>query len=152
MSNENIFQQFPFDSKTHAFTVFDMKNEKAPPACIVCGGSCCRYVAIEIDRPTTKTQYDHVRWYLLHENVNVFIEHDNKWYVEFRSPCEKLDDNGLCSIHKSKTRPRICKTHGEEEGSCEYYDSPYKIYFSTAKQFETYLEKKGKDWRWKTGS
>ncbi len=126
-----------------------MEKEKTENACLSCGGSCCRYIAIEIDRPATKTQCDHIRWYLLHENVHVFLEHDNKWYVEFRTPCEKLDENGLCSIHQSKTRPKICKNHGEEDGSCEFYDSPYKLYFSNVKEFESYLDGKGKDWRWK---
>ncbi len=117
------------------------------PPCDACGGSCCRYVAIEIDRPTTKQDYDHIRWYLLHRDVSVFIDHDRKWYIEFRTPCEKQREDNRCGIYNR--RPKICRDHGNVEGECEYYDSPYREYFSTEKAFLTYLEKKGKDWKFK---
>ncbi len=122
------------------------KNDFQPP-CDECGGRCCKYVAIEIDKPTTKTDYDHIRWYLVHENVNVFVDHDNKWHIEFRTPCEFQDENNRCSIYSK--RPKICREHCDEEGSCEFYDTPYSMYFSEAREFEKYLERKGKDWKFK---
>lgn len=117
------------------------------PPCFECGGSCCKYVAVEIDKPTNKSEYDHVRWYLVHRDVNVFIDHDNKWFIEFRSECEHQGKDMKCGIYS--TRPKICREHGNYEGECEYYDNPYREYFSSEKQFVKYLEKKKIDWKFK---
>ena len=118
------------------------------PNCEKCGGSCCNYVAIEIDKPTTKQNCDHIRWYLLHKDVNVFIDHDKNWFVEFRTPCEKQNPSDYkCTIYSK--RPKICRDHGNDDESCEYYDSPYFKYFSNAPQFEKYLNSRGIDWRYK---
>ncbi|HOP28497.1 MAG TPA: YkgJ family cysteine cluster protein [Spirochaetota bacterium] len=116
---------------------------KAP--CGQCGGKCCGYVAIEIDKPNCKKDYDIIRWYLAHQNVNVFIDHDKNWHVEFRTPCEFQDSDNKCRIYTK--RPTICREHGRAEGDCEFYDSPYTEYFSSCKEFESYLTKKGADWR-----
>lgn len=117
------------------------------PPCADCGGSCCRYVAIEIDRPTTKTDYDNIRWWLLHKDVHVFVDHDRKWHVEFRGVCENLGPKNECLMYHH--RPEICRNHGNIEEECEYFDSPYLLYFSSLKEFEKYLDKKKIDWRFK---
>lgn len=117
------------------------------PPCDLCGGRCCHYVAIEIDSPTTKSAVDHMRWYLLHKNVHIFQDHDSNWYVEFRTPCEYQDDGGRCTIYEE--RPKICRDHGNEEGECEYYDSPYRYYFTRVDELEDYLEERGFNWRFK---
>lgn len=118
------------------------------PPCLKCGGSCCKYVAIEIDKPTTKKDYDHIRWYLFHKNVNVFIDHDKKWFIEFRTPCENLTNSNRCS--KYIERPHICRKHGTSDGDCEYYDTPYQAYFKSSYEFERYLEQKRIDWAFKS--
>ena len=123
------------------------KVETFQAPCAECGGKCCEYVAIEIDKPTSKSDYDNVRWYLAHKDVNVFIDHDKNWYIEFRSDCLEKDENNLCKIYK--TRPKICREHGNVDGECEFYDNPYLDYFTTRKEFEVYLEKKGVDWMFK---
>ena len=117
------------------------------PPCRECEGKCCQYVAIEIGKPASKTDYDHIRWYLYHKNTNVFIDHDKKWYVEFRTPCEEQDVAFNCKIYKK--RPGICRKHGNLEGECEYYDSPYLKYFSNNKEFLKYLKEKNIDWEFK---
>ena len=124
------------------------KNGFLPP-CVECGGKCCEYVAVEVDRPTTKKEYDHIRWWLVHRGVNVFIDHDRKWFIEFRSPCENLTPDKKCLMYHD--RPNICRGHGNKDEECEYFDTPYLKYFSSAKEFEGYLTKKGKDWRYKNG-
>ena len=123
------------------------KVETYSAPCGECGGKCCEYVAIEIDKPTSKKEYDHVRWYLAHKNVNVFIDHDKNWYIEFRTECLEMDENKLCTIYQ--IRPKICREHGNEEGECEFHDNPYSAYFSTRIEFEQYLKKKGVDWKFK---
>ncbi|OHD65326.1 MAG: hypothetical protein A2176_15440 [Spirochaetes bacterium RBG_13_51_14] len=117
------------------------------PPCGDCGGRCCQYTAIEIDRPVSKTAYDNIRWYLCHTDVHVFVDHDRKWHVEFRSRCENLAVDHTCRIYDD--RPQLCRNHGNAEDECEYYDSPYLHYFSSREEFEHYLCSKGVDWRFK---
>jgi len=124
-----------------------MSDDNFQPPCDECGGSCCRYVAIEIDKPTAKGDYDHIRWYLVHRDVNVFIDHDKKWFIEFRTTCEHQGSDNRCQIYD--TRPRICRGHGNEDGECEFFDSPYLEYFSSEKVFLDYLEGRGIDWKFR---
>jgi uncharacterized protein len=122
-------------------------NDAFQPPCAHCGGKCCQYTAIEIDRPTTKREYDNIRWYLSHVNVHIFIDHDRKWHVEFRSHCENLGADNSCGMYVD--RPDICRNHGNLEQECEYYDSPYLHYFSTRIEFEGYLKKKKVNWKFR---
>ncbi len=115
--------------------------------CTECGAQCCRYVAIEIDAPKTKKQYDDVRWYLLHENIYVFIDHDGCWHIEFRTKCRALAANHQCTEYE--TRPQVCRDHGWPIGSCEFFDSPYKYRFHSVEEFERYLDRRKIDWRYK---
>lgn len=115
--------------------------------CTECGAKCCRYVAIEIDTPKTKKQYDDVRWYLLHENISVFVDHDNNWHIEFKTRCRSLADDHRCIEYD--TRPQVCRDHGWPIGSCEFFDSPYKLRFDSVEAFERHMDKTGKDWRYK---
>jgi len=104
-------------------------------------------VAIEIDRPRTKRDFDHIRWHLAHENVNIFIDHKNKWFVEFKTRCSFLTEENFCSVYSS--RPKICRDHPGDEVQCEYFNNPYKQYFSSMSQFESYLNEKGVSWQYK---
>ena len=119
--------------------------------CVECKAQCCRYLAMEIDLPTCKRDYDHVRWYLKHKDVHVFIDHDEGWYLEFETPCEALDENHLCGSYGH--RPKICREHGKEDWSdeCEFHaeNEPHVVRFSTAEEFEAYLDDRKVDWRFK---
>ena len=79
--------------------------------CIECRGKCCGYVSIEIDEPTNKEDMDDIRWYLMHKNVNVYIDEDRDWFVEFQTPCEGFDRE-RCEIYDD--RPKICRDHGKD--------------------------------------
>jgi len=81
---------------------------------------CCLYVAIEIDSPTSLTEYDHVLWYLYHENVAVFVDWEGQWFVKFDTRCKNLTPTGLCGIYES--RPAICKDFDWRE--CENHMTP----------------------------
>ena len=125
------------------------KADKPNRTCLDCAAQCCRYVAIQIDTPRRKRDYDHIRWYLLHEKVNVFKAHDGHWYLEFETNCTELLPAHLCGIYRS--RPRLCREHGDEHGECEFTGEgePHVLHFATAEKFEEYLDKKGVKWRWK---
>jgi len=126
-----------------------MRSGKKRVTCDQCDGKCCRYVALEIDAPTSKREYDYIRWYLLHRNVYVFVDHDGGWFVEFETDCDQLANDHSCRIYES--RPRICRDHGDVDGICEHHagTDPYGQRFATAAEFEAYLECRGVDWEWK---
>ena len=117
--------------------------------CEECGSRCCRYVAVEIDRPTCKRDYDHIRWYLLHGTVHVFVDHANDWFLEMESDCEALGPGGHCLNYAN--RPRICRQYGDDHQTCEYLaeEEPFTVRFSTAAEYEAWLDKKRIQWRWK---
>jgi hypothetical protein len=115
--------------------------------CVECRAKCCRYVGVEIDPPTSKRDFDTIRWYLLHKHVNVYIDHDNDWFVEFETVCEELLPDFGC--RRYDIRPQLCREHGWPAGSCEFFAVPHRHLFRTAREFETYLEKRGIDWQWK---
>lgn len=118
-------------------------------SCEACGARCCRYVATQIDTPTSKREYDYLRWYLLHHHVNVFIDHEGDWYIEFETPCEQLGTDNRCMGYES--RPHICRRHGTGDVDCEFHgaSSPYAEHFETAGALEAWLDRRGIDWRFK---
>lgn len=115
--------------------------------CQECRAQCCRYIAVEIDTPRTKKAYDDIRWYLLHENVHVFLDHDDAWHIEFRSKCRALGKDQRC--HEYETRPQVCRDHGWPIGSCEFFDSPHKVCFTCLEEYERYLDREKIDWRYR---
>ena len=82
--------------------------------CLACT-QCCHYVAIEIDTPETRKDFDHIRWYLYHPGIEVYIDHDDKWNVLFHSRCEQLEHDGKCAVYEH--RPIICREYSER--TCE---------------------------------
>ena len=106
--------------------------------CLECGAKCCRYVAVEIDKPTSKADLDDVRWYVAHENVSVFIE-DGDWYINFESRCQYLTPDNRCAIYDHK--PRICTSHSPKE--CEHGDGESdRIEFHTPAEVEEFVTRR----------
>jgi Fe-S-cluster containining protein len=80
-------------------------------------------VAVELDEPTSKSDFEDMVYYLLHENVKISVvvededAEERTWYLEFRGRCRYLDAGGRCIIYGQ--RPRICRDHAVEE--CEHH-------------------------------
>jgi Fe-S-cluster containining protein len=110
--------------------------------CHLCTASCCRYFALEIDKPSNKRDYDHIRWYLMHEGVVVWVQ-DDDWYLEVRTTCRHLRHDNTCGIYE--TRPQICRDYGLPGADpCEYFtqDLEYDLFFSNDAEFEAWVDKK----------
>lgn len=110
--------------------------------CEHCPAACCRHIALPLDKPVGKRDYDDIRWYIMHENVSIFVE-EGDWYVQFQTRCRNLGADNLCRIYE--TRPDICREY--EPGSCDYAGSSYTYdhLFTHPKQVEEYYyEKTGK--------
>ena len=111
----------------------------ATSLCEKCVALCCRYFALPLDNPTDVGDYDNIRWYLMHENVVVFVE-DEQWYLGVLNRCKHLQPDNRCGVYD--TRPRICRKYTTD--NCEYHGAEYnyEVLFTSADQLRDYAEKK----------
>ena len=107
--------------------------------CEHCPAACCRHIALPIDKPANKRDYDDIRWYLMHKDVSIFVE-EGDWYVQFQARCSNLGTDNLCQIYES--RPEICRDY--EPGECDYGGGAYTYdhLFTHPKQVEDYYFKR----------
>jgi uncharacterized protein len=116
-----------------------VRHEDLPPGeslCDYCTALCCRYFALEIDKPTCRKDFDYIRWYLLHEQAAVFTE-EGAWYLLVNTPCKHLRDDNRCGIYES--RPKICRDYSTL--GCERDDYVYENYWDTPEQIEEYANR-----------
>lgn len=92
--------------------------------CMKCHG-CCTYVAAPIEYPRNADMLDTYVWYLLHRNVEIEIDNYNKWFLVFKTPCNKLLPDGACSIYES--RPEICRDYSADSCSRTAKDHTYQF-------------------------
>ena len=114
------------------------REELAPGEhlCGHCPAKCCRYFALAIDPPAEWQDFDHIRWYLLHERAAVFVE-EGDWYLLVYNRCKHLGEGNLCDIYA--TRPQVCRDYATAD--CEYEDNwVYDHYWETPEQVEEYAE------------
>ena len=118
-------------------------NVLKPPTreslCPKCAGLCCRYVALPIETPKTRADFDDIRWYLAHEGFSIFVD-EGDWYVNVAARCKYLTDENMCRIYLN--RPRICRTYKDD--NCDYHggDYGYDLHFSSTEELEEYMAKK----------
>ncbi|MBM4021059.1 MAG: YkgJ family cysteine cluster protein [Planctomycetes bacterium] len=104
--------------------------------CEFCTAKCCRYFALPLETPTTREEFEYIRWFLLHEHATVFTE-DGCWYVCVHTVCKHLQDDHRCGIYK--TRPQVCREYTTDE--CEYEDDwVYERSFETPEQVAEYMD------------
>jgi Fe-S-cluster containining protein len=104
--------------------------------CSYCTGKCCRYFALPIETPTTWEDFDHIRWYMFHGKVAIFVE-EGTWYLMVFGDCEHLQADHRCGIYPE--RPAICRSYTTD--NCEYdNDACYDKFFEAADQIWEYAE------------
>ncbi len=115
----------------------NQKNNQ-PKTCEGCNALCCKYVAIEIDCPENLEDFEDIKWYVCHKSINVFVDEDNEWYVEFITPCQYLDEKGWCTIYNK--RPQICRDYNQDE--CLFHNKDYneKYNFKKIEDVENYIK------------
>ncbi len=116
-------------------------NQRGEPfiTCEMCTGVCCRYVAVPLDDPDDERDIQDIRWFLLHENVAVYIDEDDDWFIEFKTKCKKLGDNNKCTAYE--TRPTMCREHTMDTCEKNGEGDPWVHYFDTEKKFMDYMDK-----------
>ena len=50
--------------------------------CKECGGECCKSISIQIEKPTTKEDFEDLKWYLYHKGMFLYIDNENDWVAE----------------------------------------------------------------------
>ncbi|MEZ5362748.1 MAG: hypothetical protein R2748_10530 [Bryobacterales bacterium] len=55
-------------------------------------------------KPKTKRDFDHIRWYLMHERRGRMGARRD-WYLEVRTTCRHLQQDNTCGIYG--TRPQM---------------------------------------------
>ncbi len=111
---------------------------KAKKTCEGCFAMCCRYVITEIDIPESLEDFENIKWYVSHKNVNVYVDGDYAWYIEFLTPCEHLGEDNKCKIYEK--RPKVCRDYSTEE--CLFHNPDYeeKYTFKKLEDVENYIE------------
>mgnify|MGYP002078475252 CR=1 FL=1 len=104
--------------------------------CEHCTAICCRYIALPIDTPKDRADFDDVRWYLMHEGVSIFVE-DGEWYISFTAACRHLQPDQRCGVYE--TRPRICREYSTSE--CDYHSGDYgwEQHFTCPEHLDEYV-------------
>lgn len=107
--------------------------------CEQCTATCCRYVALPIDKPKTERDFDDIRWYLMHDGVTVFVE-EGDWYCQFQTQCRNLGVDNGCTVYD--IRPEICAEYKAQD--CDYVGGTYgyEQLFTHPKQVEEFYHKK----------
>jgi Fe-S-cluster containining protein len=114
-----------------------MMNSTEGKDCSACKGNCCRYVITEIDKPESLEDFEEIKWFVAHKNVNVFVDEDGTWNLEFLTPCEFLGEDNLCKIYEK--RPEICREFSVDE--CPHHNEyAEKHTFNCLKDVEDYIE------------
>ena len=104
--------------------------------CDHCTAKCCKYFAWPIEKPTARSDFDYMRWAMLHAQTTFFVE-DGDWYVLVHTTCKHLQPDQRCGIYF--TRPDICRAYSTD--NCEFDDHyVYEKYFETAEQMDEYME------------
>lgn len=104
--------------------------------CDYCTAKCCHYFALSIEAPEDFTDFEYIRWFLLHERATVFKE-DDDWYLLVHTTCRHLRDDYRCGIYE--TRPQICREYSTK--NCEYEDDwTYDFYLERPEQVAEYME------------
>ena len=64
-------------------------NKESAELCKGCT-KCCEYIAMELDTPETLKDFENIKWYLLHNNVRVFIiEKEDESVAQVQIPKEE---------------------------------------------------------------
>jgi Fe-S-cluster containining protein len=107
--------------------------------CTDCG-ACCRYIAIEIDLPTSFNDWENAFWYLTHRNIALYIDWEGDWFIEFMTTCEHLSDENTCGIYEE--RPKMCSDFSWDECEKNTKEIAWKYHFSNPDELFDWLREK----------
>lgn len=95
-------------------SALDLSGSENADLCCGCV-KCCTYITFEIDAPRAAWEYDQWIWALHHRNIQLYVERPERWFIHVETVCEKLNDEGRCSIYGR--HPVLCREY--DPRSCE---------------------------------
>lgn len=95
-------------------SALDLSGSENADLCRGCV-KCCTYITIEIDAPRAAWEYDQWIWALHHRNIQLYVERPERWFIHVETVCEKLNDEGRCSIYGR--HPVLCREY--DPRACE---------------------------------
>lgn len=99
---------------------------------------CCTYIAVQIDGPRSKEDFEDYLWFVAHEGVSLYVD-QGRWYIQFETRCRFLGRNNLCTIYDS--RPKICADYSPRD--CDRDDPPrYEREFRTYEELLAYVRRR----------
>ncbi|MCC6348150.1 MAG: YkgJ family cysteine cluster protein [Candidatus Eisenbacteria bacterium] len=107
---------------------------------------CCVTVCIEVDAPRAPWEYDQWIWVLHHENLELYVERPERWYLHIATRCRQLDESGRCRIHGR--HPVLCREYDPRHCERRAPLSDVVAWFHDAGEFERWLAaKRPAHWR-----
>ncbi len=106
----------------------------AKTKCGGCTALCCSYFALEIDTPDEPDDFENLRWYIIHEDVKIFVD-DDTWYLQIFRKCSWLDGN-KCGNYEN--RPQICREYTDE--LCDFDGPQSDLTFNNIEELEAYRD------------
>ncbi len=105
--------------------------------CNQCVALCCRYFALQIEKPRTRRDFEDLRWYILHEDASIFVE-DGEWYLQINRKCRALLPDNRCAIYHN--RPSICREY--KTNGCDWHADAYQYdhLFTEPEQIEAFAK------------
>ena len=115
--------------------------EKEFITCDKCNAACCRTVAVGIEKPTTKEDWEDIKWQVAHKNIIVYLDNEDDWVVEFEDDCEFIDPKtNKCTIYEK--RPKKCREHSMDNCIKNGEGDVFKIMFRNPQDVDDYLANK----------
>jgi Fe-S-cluster containining protein len=113
----------------------------------LCSGcvKCCTYITVEIDAPRAAWEYDQWLWALHHEQINLYLERPERWFLHFDTRCRQLQSDGRCAIYGR--HPVLCREYDPRSCERRLPLADVVAWFHTAEQFEAWIrERRPRHW------
>jgi len=117
-------------------TSLQLSAEENADLCTGCS-RCCETVSIEIDAPRSPWEYDQWIWVLHHQNLEVYVERPERWYLHIEARCDQLGDDRRCRIYGS--HPVLCREYDPRDCERRAPLSDVVAWFKTAADLERWL-------------
>lgn len=85
--------------------------------------------------------FDELEWFVSHENITAYKDHENDWILEVLTPCKNLKNN-LCAIYED--RPNVCRGYDPENCTHNSEQIPTKILLKTREDVQKLAAKRFK--------
>jgi hypothetical protein len=99
---------------------------------------CCTYITVEVDSPRAAWEYDQWIWALHHQNIGLYVETPERWFLCVDTVCRRLDTHGRCSIHGR--HPVLCREYDPRSCERRLPLSDIRAWFHDAPEFEAWIQ------------